>query len=482
MRDHVLLYINGRRHQVSGTDCFLSLSDFLRLRLGLVGTKIVCSEGDCGSCTVLVGRPDDDRFDYRPIDSCIHWMFQLDGTHVVSVEGLRAGGQLTPVQEAMIHCHGSQCGYCTPGFVVAMTGLLERQERLCEEDLRQGLTGNLCRCTGYVPILDAGLELDPEAVTRINDVYPPEAMLADIESSAGDSLSIESSDPGRTRRLFGPKSIAEVVQLMGQYPAAKIVAGATDVGVQLNKGVIDPDVLVDLNRVAELEGVAIEVDEQGETLVAGARATWTEIESACRDLVPEFHSIVSIFGSPQIRHAGTIGGNVVNASPIADSLPFLFVAGAALELQGAAGVRTLDINDFYHGYKKFDLQPGELLTRVRVPLPSPGDLLRLVKVSRRRDLDIATFTAAIWMRLNGDQIADVRLAFGAVGPTIVRARRTEEFLRGRQFTESTMRAAGDVAVGEITPISDVRGSAEYRYQLTRNVLLKFYHEQALAAV
>jgi xanthine dehydrogenase small subunit len=241
-------------------------------------------------------------------------------------------------------------------------------------------------------------------------------------------------------------------------------------------------VFLDLNRVAALEGVAIEVDEQGETLVAGARATWTEIEEACRDTVPEFHSIVSIFGSPQIRHVGTIGGNIINASPIADSLPFLFVAGATLELQSHDGTRTVYINDFYQGYKKFDLRPGELLTRVRVPLPSSGDMLRLVKVSRRRDLDIATFTAAILMRLEGDEIAEARLAFGAVGPTILRPRRTEEFLRGKPFSEATMRAAGDVAVGEITPISDVRGSAEYRYQLTRNVLLKFYHEQALAAV
>lgn len=482
MRDHVLLYINGRRHHVSANDCFSSLSEFLRLRLGLVGTKIVCSEGDCGSCTVLVGRPDNGRFYYRPVDSCIQWMFQLDGTHVVSVEGLRTGSQLTPVQEAMIQCHGSQCGYCTPGFVVATTGLLERHDRLREEDLRYGLTGNLCRCTGYVPIVDAGLELDPAAVTHMNELYPPEAMLAEFETTAGDALSIKASAHGRTRQFFGPTSVETAVEVMSKHPEAKVVAGATDVGVQLNKGVIDPDVFLDLNRVAALEGVAIEVDEQGETLVAGARATWTEIEEACRDAVPEFHGIVSIFGSPQIRHVGTIGGNIINASPIADSLPFLFVAGATLELQSRDATRTVDINDFYQGYKKFDLRPGELLTRVRVPLPSSGDMLRLVKVSRRRDLDIATFTAAILMRLEGDEIAEARLAFGAVGPTILRARRTEEFLRGKPFSETTMRAAGDVATGEITPISDVRGSAEYRYQLTRNVLLKFYHEQALAAV
>jgi xanthine dehydrogenase small subunit len=307
-------------------------------------------------------------------------------------------------------------------------------------------------------------------------------MLRDLAASAGDSIAAQAADGPRTRRFFAPSSLAEALEIIGKYPTAKVVAGATDVGVQLNKGVIDPDVFLDLNRVAELQGVAIESNRDADVLVAGARTIWTEIEDACRLTVPEFHHIVSIFGSPQIRHVGTIGGNIINASPIADSLPFLLVMEAELELASTAGTRTVPITSFYQGYKKFDLRPGELLIRVRIPLPAPGDLLRLIKVSRRRDLDIATFTAAIWMQLNGNTITDARLALGAVGPTVIRPRRTEEFLRGRPFDEDTMRAAGDVAGGEISPISDVRGSAQYRYQLTRNVLLKFYHEQALAAV
>jgi xanthine dehydrogenase small subunit len=208
----------------------------------------------------------------------------------------------------------------------------------------------------------------------------------------------------------------------------------------------------------------------------GARASWTAIEEICKSSVPEFHKIVSIFGAPQIRHVGTIGGNIANASPIADSLPFLYVMEARLELQSAAGTREVNINDFYKGYKKFDLRPGELITRVRVPLPAETDLLRLYKVSRRRDLDIATFTAAIRVRTDGYTIAGAAIAFGAVGPIVIRARKTESFLRGRPFDEDTMCAAGDVAIAEITPISDVRGTADFRYQLTRNVLLKFFQE------
>ncbi len=248
--------------------------------------------------------------------------------------------------------------------------------------------------------------------------------------------------------------------------------------MRINKSLTIPRKILDLNRVGELAGVRIENGE----LVMGARASWTEIEEICRDAVPEFYKIVAVFGAPQIRHVGTIGGNIANASPIADSLPFLHVMDARLELRSVSSSREVNINDFYKGYKKFDLRPGELITRVRVPLPASDELLRLYKVSRRRDLDIATFTAAIRLRLSGETIADAAIAFGAVGPTILRAHKTEAFLRGRPLDEETMRATGDVAVSEITPISDVRGAAEFRFQLTRNVLLKFFHETQAVSI
>jgi xanthine dehydrogenase small subunit len=485
MRDHLLLFLNGRRHHVASDDGFLSLSDYLRGRLGLYGTKIVCSEGDCGSCTVLVGRPNGDRFDYRPVDSCIQRMFQLEGTHVVTVEGLAGAKdacELTPVQQAMVACHGSQCGFCTPGFVVAMTGLLEASEMPTDEGWRAGLTGNLCRCTGYVPILDAGRSLERESILRLNELYDAKRMLREMSKPARDPVAVEVTRGGRLRRFFSPTSLAGALAMLREYPTAKIVAGATDVGVLLNKGVIDPDVFIDLNRIEELSGVEVEVKAERAAIVAGARATWTEIEAICCDALPELHKIVSIFGAPQIRHVGTLGGNIVNASPIADSLPLLFVAEADLELASAGGKRTVPVVDFYQGYKKFDLRPGELLVRIRIPLPEPDVLLRLVKVSRRRDLDIATFTAAIWMRLDGARIAEARVAIGACGPIVVRARQTEAFLHGKPFHEATLRAGGDVIVREIAPISDVRGGAEFRRQLARNVLVKFYLEQALAAV
>jgi xanthine dehydrogenase small subunit len=359
-----------------------------------------------------------------------------------------------------------------------MTGLCEENAQLDDAVLRQGLTGNLCRCTGYAPILAAGREADGQQYDGINGTYDTEELYRTLSEIQSDGFTIECISAERRRRVMSPATIAEALDCLSAWPEAKIVAGATDVGVQINKRTIDPDVYLDLNRISELE--AIEQHESAGRHVwdVGARASWTQLEQLSQSEVPELWKIISVFGAPQIRHVGTIGGNIVNASPIADSLPFLLVMEATLELQSVAGSRRVNINDFYHGYKEFDLAPGELLTRVRIPLPRQDDLLRLYKVSRRRDLDIATFTAAILMRLDGNTISDASVAFGAVGPTVLRAAQTEQFLVGKPFCEETFFSAGEIAVTDVHPISDVRGSADYRYRLTRNSLLKFYYENA----
>ena len=477
MREHILLFVNGRQHQLTGADAFLTLSDFLRLRLGLCGTKIVCSEGDCGSCSVLLGQLDrtskSPSLTYSSIDSCIAFVFQLDGCHVVTVEGLGQEDNLSSVQQAMVNCHGSQCGFCTPGFVVAMTGLLEENPQPSESDWRHGLTGNLCRCTGYSPIIRAGLECNRDNTPSIEDTFDQEPIVKSVAATGSDEIRITTGpDDDPSQILFSPTTIKDAVDFLGKHPNAKIVAGGTDVGVQFNKGYCEATTWIDLNRIPELAEISV-VDGK---IVAGARATWTDVENLVHELVPEFHSVVSVFGSPQIRNIGSIGGNIINASPIADSIPFLCVCEAELELTGPSGSRTLNINDFYQDYKKFDLQPGELLSKITIPLPPANRELRLYKISRRRDLDISTFTGAIWIERDGETISDAGIAYGAVGPTVLRLPKTESFLRGKPLNLETMTAAGDIAVDEITPISDVRGGADFRLQLARNVLLKFYHQ------
>jgi len=494
-RDHLLIYINGERHDVSGADAFLTLSDFLRLRLGQIGTKIVCSEGDCGACSVLVGRvalPGDDegksgghsggnsggegKIIYRTIDSCIQFMYQLDRAHIVSVEGLKCNGLLSPVQDAMVKCHGSQCGFCTPGFVVTMAGLLEdeaaeRKEALTPDELRYGLTGNLCRCTGYVQIIEAGCSVDPGKTARICELYPDGPIAEAFESHGSDNVCVK-DDRGRTVAL--PATLAEAVTFKAAHPGCTVVAGATDIGVQHNKGKIAPEEILCLANVAEMKRIEL----SNESLTVGAGATWTQVERAIKDGVPQFHGVLTVFGSPQIRNAGTIGGNIANASPIADSVPFLFVMGAELELAGPKGSRRVDINDFYFGYKKFDLREDELIARVHIPLPTTAQTLKLYKVSRRRDLDISTFTAAVLVELDEARgtIQNIRIAYGGVGPVVLRLPKTEAFLIGKPFEESVLREAGKQARSEVTPITDVRGSAGFRLQLAKNILSRFYFD------
>jgi len=481
-RDHIQFFLNGERCTASGADALLTVSDYLRRRRHLTGTKIVCSEGDCGSCTVLVGRAtsqsSDAPFRYLPIDSCIQFLFQLDGAHLVTIEGLAVAGELTAVQQAMVDCHGSQCGFCTPGFVMAMTGAGEAAEGAnpCEQTWRKSLTGNLCRCTGYSQIIEAGQQACEADWQHLEEQYPSPPLRELALQAWKHTIQIKAPDAEGHRQLLSPVTLAEALAFRAAHPEAYIVAGATDLGVLRNKGRIEPHVYLDLNRLESLASVAIETNNAGRTLIAGARATWTDLLSVCRRELPEFAKILEVFGSPQIRHAATIGGNLINASPIADSLPLLYVMHARLQLDSEKGARSVDVNDFYHDYKQFDLQPDELLTKIELPLPTEEDLLRLYKVSRRRDLDISTFTAAIRLQLQGDTIAEAHLAYGAVGPTILRLPKTEARLVGAPFDEATMRAAGDVAVQEITPLSDVRGAADYRLQLARNVLLKFYAE------
>lgn len=476
MRDRLVIWVNGVRREVRGGDAFLTVSDWLRGRLGLVGTKIMCAEGDCGACTVLVAEPSSEGPPrYLPIDSCIRFLFQVDGCHVVTVDGLARAGELAPVQRAMIDCHGSQCGFCTPGFVMVLAAGCHARAAGADLDWRKELAGNLCRCTGYVPIFDAAAQAEREP-DWLADRFPDDSWMAEGLRLRGESLELRGELDGVPLRATCPATLPEALAARRE-PAARVVAGATDLGVLWNKGTLRPRHWLDLSRVATLRGLELEHASAGAVLVAGPLATWTDLLGVCQERLGEAVPILEAFGGPQIRHVGTLGGNIVNASPIADSLPLLFATEATLELASAAGTRAVPIERFSKGYKQLDLAADELLVRVRMPLPEPDDLLRLVKVSRRRDLDISTFTSAILVRCAGDRIATARVAYGGVGPTVVRLRAAEAALEGRPFTEATFRAAGAAAAAEIRPLTDVRGSADYRLQLARNVLLEFFHRR-----
>jgi xanthine dehydrogenase small subunit len=344
LRDYIVFHVNGKEHRARGREVFTTLSNWLRYDVGATGTKIVCEEGDCGACTVLVAGNDW----YVPVNSCIQSLWQLDGASIVTVEGLTMDGQLSPVQEAMVQCHGAQCGYCTPGFVVAMAGLFEgygspgacsmnepllrRGEKLTEKQVRDGLTGNLCRCTGYEPIIKAALAIDETAMPGLAERYG-------YGPATPDSVLIEAD--GRT--FFAPATLKEAIEFKASHPGCTIVQGGTDVGVWINKRGFAPATMLSLRKIAELTALtaASETPDGNEprkevpgTITAAANVTLADFEQFIENRVPQLFAILNIFGSPQIKNAGTLVGNIANGSPIGDTLPFLFVAGAELELAG----------------------------------------------------------------------------------------------------------------------------------------------------
>lgn len=471
-RDKIIFYLNHERVEISGGEAFDPLSTWLRERRGLTGTKVVCSEGDCGACTVLVGWLNNElKLEYRIIDSCIQFLFQLDCCHVITVEGLEYDGQLHPAQNAMLECFGSQCGFCTPGIVMALAHLAEEKRPIDASTVREKLTGNLCRCTGYEAIVAAGTALNKMPSPQLLARFDCAAMETEFATLTRQSLKVTAD---RDRIFFKPQNLAEALKLRAATPGLRIVAGATDLGVLHNKAKSE---LTQVMFIAHLHEIG-SVKKTAAALEIGAVANWSDVLRVTEQSLPALADILKIFAAEQIRNAATVGGNIINASPIADSLPCLFVLGARLVLASTGVEREVDITQFYTGYKKFDLQPQELLTRIILPLPAENDVVRLYKVSKRRDLDISTATLGIRLRVAAGKITEAHAAAGGVAATVVRLRSAEKYLVNQPFTAATLGEAGHIAAAEIQPLTDVRGSADYRKVLIRNLFNKFYDETA----
>ncbi len=470
MRDYILLYINGKEHRIGGEQAFVPITDYLRYEQGVCGTKVVCAEGDCGACTTLIGRINGNGIEYKSVNACIQFIFQLDCSHVITVEGLKLNDQLNAVQQSMVDCHGAQCGYCTPGIVVAMCGMYNRTCPVNLETIKEELTGNLCRCTGYESIMRAGLAVDEARLFKADDHYPPAAMVRTFKEHVSIPIQISAGE----RIFFNPVNVGDAVKFKAEHAGTVIVSGGTDVSVNANKRGMEP---VHLMSTSNLPGLT-EICVRENVLEVGARVNLRDLELYVKDLIPEFYKMLWIFGSPQIRCAGTLAGNIANASPIGDTLPFLLVMEAEIEVTGTAGTRRINMNNLYTGYKTLALKSDELITRIFIPVPQKGELLKLYKVSKREQLDISSFGAAIRIQRTNTKIVDAKLAYGGIAAVVLRMKKTEEFLRGKEFTLDTFRAAGEVAKSEITPLSDVRGSSDFRFQLAENILLKFFYETA----
>jgi len=474
MRDYILLYINGRKHRVSGENAFVPVTDFLRIDLGLCGTKVVCAEGDCGACTVMFGRVDGNDLAYKPINSCIQYVFQLDCSHIVTVEGLKLNGKLNPVQESMVECHGAQCGYCTPGFIVAMCSMFDEGKPKTACELKDGLTGNLCRCTGYEAIVKAGMEVDLTDWKPVATLYPAGEMVRVFNEHSSQPISIKADG----KALFVPTDVKAACQFKNDNPGTVIITGGTDVSVNMNKHGLVPDHVMATSNLPGLSEIVSRKVGERTVLEVGSRVTLKALEEYISSLSEEMRYILWVFGSPQIRYAGTLAGNIANASPIADTPPFLFIMDADIEVTGLNGSRKIKMTEFYTGYKKLAMQSDEMITRIHVPLPLKDEIVKLYKISRRQHLDISAFTAAIRLKVESGKVKTAAVCYGGVAAVVMRLPKVEQFLVGKEFNLDTCREAGRIARAEIQPLSDVRGSRDYRLTLAENIFTKFYHETA----
>lgn len=451
------LWLNGKETPIHEPQ--EPLLQLLR-RSGLTAAKEGCGEGECGACLVAVQRHGDDgRPSYTPVNACLLPAGALAGERIITVEGLAAGGELHPVQQAMVATGGSQCGYCTPGFVMTLFTEYYRSDR---NDLREALSGNLCRCTGYRPIVAAGEAMGQPAVDDpwlVSAASIPEQITTRAEEI--------SDEP-----VFRPSSLAELFTLRQAYPGAVLLAGGTDIGVELSLRGRRFPALIALDRIPELQSIT-----EGEGYIElGAGLSLTHLRERLGDRIPLLAQLFPLFASLPIRNRATLGGNLATASPIGDGAPTLLALDATLRLVSPAGERLLPLSQFFLGYRQTALAPDELIAGVRIPLVAPT-LARFYKVAKRQEDDIATVSAAFAIDLAPDgTVASARLAFGGVAATPARATSVEAALRGRPWSEATINEAAKLLTTAFQPLTDHRGSAAYRRALLGSLLQKFWHE------
>ncbi len=471
-RHAIRFILNDEDVAVSSVAPDATLLDWLRLERRLRGTKEGCAEGDCGACTVLVGRLLGGKLLYESVNACIRFMGSLDATHVVTVEHLKgSNGKLHPVQQAMVDFHGSQCGFCTPGFVMSLYALWMKSPRPGDAEIEKALQGNLCRCTGYEAIMRAARAISDYGRTAKDPLFAERESIVARLLGLRDGRRVEIGE-GRAR-LVVPASLDDFARLYKDEPNATLVAGSTDVGLWVTKFMRDIAPAVFIGGLDELKSI---VEGEG-AITIGAGATYTEAFSLLAERIPPLGALFDRLGGEQVRNMGTIGGNIANGSPIGDTPPPFIALGARLTLRRGSKRRTIPLEDFFIAYGKQDRQPGEFVESVTVPVPAKGENFAVYKISKRRDEDITSALGAFRLSLAADgTVSAISIAFGGMAATPKRALAVEAALIGKPWSEATVEAARDAFETDFTPLTDMRASAEYRMLAAKNLLTRFFLE------
>lgn len=462
--------VDGMPVEAHGLAPSTTLLNYLREQ-GCTGVKEGCAEGDCGACTVVIGELDGARIDWRAVNACLCLVPTVDGKEVLTAQGLAAADEpLHPVQQALVDNHASQCGFCTPGFVMSLLAhYLELGDAApSREGVLDALSGNLCRCTGYRPIIDAGL-----AMTR----YPAPSRWSPADAADPARIerlrALQRSQDCRLPGYTAPRSLDAFAAEYEAHPDALILAGGTDIGLWVTKEMRTLPPLLYIGNVVELKAIAY--TEEGLRIGAAVRleAAFAAIVAAC----PQLAELARRFASRPIRNAGTLCGNIANGSPIGDAMPALIALGARVRLRKGGATREIPLEDLYLGYRQKDLAPGEFVESVFVPALAPDTHLAVYKIAKRRDQDISAVCGGFAVTVCGGQVSAARIAFGGMAATPARARHAEQALLGQAWSMAAVDAAARALSRDYAPLSDMRASQTYRVAVAANLLRRFWFER-----
>jgi len=464
----ITFLLNQQEQVVEGICPNTTVLEYLREHRQLTGSKEGCASGDCGACTVVIASELNGKLHYQSINACITLLASLQGKQLITVEHLQRQQQLHPSQQALVDYHGSQCGFCTPGFVMSLFAYGKNHSDPDRDSIVSALGGNLCRCTGYRPIIDAAVQMYEPSHADQFDEQQQQTLAQLCAIAANSTVSLNTVD----KQYFAPLDSDQLGALLLQYPAARLVAGATDLALEITQNLISITTLIDTAAVPQLKII----QQREQSLRIGAAVTYSEAEPAIIAAYPDLQELLERLGSKQIRNKGTLGGNIANGSPIADMPPVLIALGASLVLRLGEKSRLINIEDFYLGYKNTALQTSEYIEQIVIPKLVNADKLKVYKISKRLEDDISATCAAIKLQVNDTIITSASIAFGGMAAIPKRAAHCEQALLGKPWSEATIERAMTALALDFEPISDFRASADYRLQVSKNMLLRYFHE------